>query len=184
MLSALVTTEPTQASGLSAVDGLGTQSCSAVVQARSDDRTKFVGFAAWMTGFISAANGYEPDTFDLTPWQSPEFAMAQVMSSCQKQPEASFASVVASYVKFLYPNRLQAESKLVAVRNKDQKVFLYLNVLERTRSRLEELGYQTGNGETAEFSQPFRDALFNFQIKEKLNPSGLPDLVTLARLLS
>ena len=167
----------------SALDGIGSQSCSVVLEAKANDRNSYVAFAAWVNGFVSAANGYEPDTFDLTPWQTPEYTMAQIARSCESNPDAALVEAVGAYIRFLKPARLTEETPLVAVGNETIKTYVYLEVLAQLKSKLDAQGYDTGDNAPEAYGAAFQSAVTRYQQSNGLRTTGLPDLQTLSHIM-
>src|SRR5678815_1571286 len=81
--------------GKFAIEGAGYATCAAFTEARnarseaapnkpSDAYARFIG---WIEGYLTAANRYTPDTFDLTPWQTAEVYGVIVGSYCEKHAD-------------------------------------------------------------------------------------------------
>ena len=174
---------PVQAQDASAVDGLGTRTCAAVLEARDTDKNLYFALASWVNGYVTAANGYEADTFDLTPWQTPEFTMAQIANSCAANKDAKLAQVVVAYVRYLKASRLQKPSPLVSVGNDKIKTFVYQDVLRQLKARLDAAGLDTGDKPATEYGTAFQNAVVSYQSQNGLRVTGLPDIATLAHAL-
>ena len=81
-----------------ATEGPGASACENLVEAKNNNQDNYREYALWISGFLTAANAYEADTFDLTPWQPIEVSIAQVAAFCEANPEASVAQGMAAYV--------------------------------------------------------------------------------------
>lgn len=165
-----------------AVESLGARQCAELIEARETDETLYGAFGVWIGGYLSAANAYEPDTFDLTPWQPIELATAQIAAACKQNETATVAAATASYVKYLRDDRLTEESGLIRLRGGDRAMFIYRAVLDDVRARLEARG-ATITDPAGEFGNSFGQALTQYQRENNLAPTGLPDMRTLAKLL-
>lgn len=163
------------------MESLGARPCSELVAASKDDQALYAGFGAWIGGYLTAANAYEDDTFDLTPWQPIEFATAQVTAGCKSEPESSVAQAVVGYVNYLKTNRLRSSSELIRVRAGQKAVFLYKDVLTDIRARLTEKGATITDPEGT-YGATFGQAVMAYQQRNNLGQSGLPDTPTLVHL--
>lgn len=166
-----------------AAEGPGTRSCGDLIEAKDSKPDNYREFAVWMSGFLTAANAYEEDTFDLTPWQPIELSIAQVAKFCDANPGASVSQAMAAYIRFLKPNRLTEQETLTSLRNGKNAVFVYPTVLLQLRTKLIELGYLNDTAST-EFGKELGEALLRYQREKGIEPSGLPDGRTLLSLLN
>ncbi len=175
---------PTTASAQSAVavETLGARPCETLLEAQQNDEDLYRAFGMWIGGFLTAANAYEDDTFDLTPWQPIEYITAQVTSGCRSNPEATVAQTMNSYVGFLRNQRLTQPSKLVRVQANDNALFIYETVLAQIRDKLTAQGFTITDPENT-YRQTFGQAILAYQRRENLSVTGLPDVPTLAKLL-
>lgn len=164
-----------------AVESLGMRRCSELITAQTEDETLYAAFGVWIGGYLTAANAYEDDTFDLTPWQPVELATAQIAAACKQQGDATIAAATASYVKFLKDQRLTEKSELLRLRSGNQGMFNYESVLADIRTRLEAQGAKITDPE-GQFGGSFGRALQSFQREHDLPETGLPDMRTLILL--
>ncbi len=170
------------AQDVSAVDGLGSRTCSVVLEAKESDRATYIAFASWVHGFVSAANAYEDSTFDLTPWQTPEFTMAQIARSCSSNPSAPLVEAASAYIRFLRPSRLTEPTPLVSVGDSEIKTIIYLQTLTELKAKLDDLGLHTGSTSPEDYSPEFQTAVAEYQRANGLRVTALPDITTLAHI--
>ena len=174
---------PTPASAQSAaVESLGARPCADLTKAQEADTTLYAACGVWIGGYLTAANAYEDDTFDLTPWQTIELATAQIAAACGRQPDATIAAATASYVQYLKAARLAEPSPLIQLRAGDRAMFIYRTVLEDIRARLQAGGSVISEPE-GEFGPTFGAALLRYQRENDLPETGLPDTPTLLKLM-
>lgn len=168
---------------LAATESLGVRRCSDLVEAQKNNADLYAGFGAWIGGYLSAANAYEANTFDLTPWQPLELITAQITAACAKKPDEPIVRAVVSYVRFMHPGRLKNSTPLVRAQVNDSVVFIYRSVLTDVRNRLTALGQQISDP-SGEFGESFAKSLRAFQERNGLPKSGLPDTQTMIHLYS
>ncbi len=163
-----------------AIEGPGTQPCSKLVEVRRNDTGAYMAFGAWVSGFLSAANVYEDETYDLTPWQPLEVSLAQVVKYCEANPQQSVINGVSAYITYLRENRIKEQSDLVDARNGDQVIRLYAEMIARIRTELRKGGYLEAEG--TGFDDAVVAALARFQRDKGLSRTGLPDLRTMLKM--
>ena len=164
------------AEGLFVVEGPGRLSCAEL--AGEPDPATVARTAAWLSGYLSAHNQLLPETFDLTPWQTPATLLALVGQYCAANRDDSVSDAAQHLVRFLAPGRLTAREEAVSVPSGGASVVLYASVVAQARVALAEAGYPAG-----ETLEALAGAVRAFQAAEGLSPTGLLDQATLGRLL-
>jgi hypothetical protein len=165
-----------------AVKGAGTASCGQFLEARRQRTPQYFLFGGWMEGFLSAANLYEPGTFDIVAWQNTDLLATFVAKVCETGPDMPFHLAVARTMNNLLPGKLDRRSAVVGFDGGEGRaVAIYADVVLRLKSALREQGYFDGD-DGADDSPALRDALRAFQVDRQLPPTGLPDQVTLVYL--
>ena len=143
---------------------------------------EYFQFGGWINGYLSATNRYEQQTFDVAPWQSTGLLAAWLERFCENDPDVPFVRAVTMMVNALGKTRLTTQSDRIEVRVDDKTVYLYESTLRRVQERLVERGHYEG-APTGQFDPPTEAALQAFQREAGLQPTGLPDQATLAKLL-
>lgn len=169
------------AQGRFAGHGPGIAQCSQLIdalQVEGPDRPLFVG---WVSGFLTAANAYKPDTYDVSPWQPMEFVANVVADQCSRNPNAAVTEVMLAVTEQLAMDRLQQSSQVLTLEHGGNRVAIYREVLRRAQTRLSELGYYGGSVDGA-YGPQTRGALESFQQNRGLQATGLPDDGTLLAL--
>ncbi len=170
------------ANGQFAIKGAGLLSCKDFVQARKDRTPQYLQFGGWMEGYLSATNRYEGDTFDLVPWQSSAVLATWLTSFCERNPEVQFVRAVAALANTLGPTRLTTRSEALGFEGGETTGYIYADTLRRAQQRLVDLGLLKGTV-SGSLDEGTRAALRRFQGASALDPTGLPDQATLAKLL-
>ncbi|MBM3516687.1 MAG: peptidoglycan-binding protein [Alphaproteobacteria bacterium] len=84
-------------------------------------------------------------------------------------------------IQALAPTRLRIRSESLDIKEGEQSITLFRDVLRAAQDRLKEFGYYTGTPDGA-FGPATRAALQAFQRERKLAETGLPDQATLYEL--
>lgn len=167
-----------------AVEGSGRLDCTAFMAAREDrgsgEYQRLIGF---VEGYLSAANRYEPNTFDLSPWHNAAAFDLILGKHCTENPGDPIVAVVQKMVGALRPVRVAEFSPLVEVGAGENRAFVYQTILKRAQAALGARGLYQGD-EDGVFSPRMRDALIAFQRSAELYETGVPDPATLWTLLN
>lgn len=167
-----------------AVEGAGMLTCARFVEARADttspDYHRMIGF---IEGYLSAANLYEPDTFDLTPWHNAAALDMIVENHCAQHPEDRLVGVVQRMVGGLRPFRVARFSQMLEVGDGQHRALVYETILRRAQAALQLRGLYSGP-EDGTYTAALRQAFREFQRSVGLDPTGVPDPATLWKLLN
>ncbi len=171
-------------SGQFAVEGPGRLTCEAFTDARTDKGSaEFQRLIGFIEGYLSAANRYEPNTFDLSPWHNAAAFDLILNKHCTENPEDVIVSVAQKMVSALRPVRVASYSPMVEVGSGENRAILYRTILRRTQASLRSRGLFAGE-EDGNYSPQMRDALLAFQRQADLFETGVPDPATLWTLLN
>lgn len=167
-----------------AVKGAGRLECAAYMDARknkgSAEYQRLMGF---IEGYITAANRYEPDTFDLSPWHNAAAFDIITSNYCKDHPTATLISVVQQMVTGFRTIRVAKFSPMLEVGAGKNRAFVYQAVLRRSQQALKVRGLYTGV-EDGQYTKPLGDAFASFQKSKGLTATGVPDPATLWMLLN
>lgn len=169
--------------GKFAVEGIGRANCEALLKARADKAPAYAGYIGYIEGYLTAANRYEPDTFDLTPWQNSQAFALILTGHCTKNPKDTLVAVAQKIVVTMRPRRLTQYSDLVLVGDDKTRRRVYKSVLVDAQSALSKKGLYTGPSD-GRYSPRVKQAFEAFQKTNNLQPTGVPDTATLWLLLN
>ena len=151
--------------------------CNAVTTAGPGSETLFA-IAAFSEGWLAAHAKLTPGVFDLTPWQSVEYVVAQLRAYCTARPDDRLIDALEQLTGFLQPDALREGAEPVAVSNGQQVILVHPEVLARIRERLAGKGF-SDNGTDDPIA-----GLRAYQRSIGVTESGLPDQPTLQRLFA
>jgi hypothetical protein len=170
-------------SGHFALRGVALATCEQFLQALQERQENVLLAGGWLEGYMTAVNQLMPKTFDIAPWQNTDTILALVKHNCERNREQRFFAVVTAMIEFLAQNRLQEQSDRVLAEADGQRVMIYGQIMRDVQQRLIDKGLLQGNAD-GQFGAKTKAALQEFQKKENIQVTGLPDQVTLWRLLS
>lgn len=168
-----------------AIRGVGRISCAELSDAlEKKDNQRLTLFGTWLEGYISAANQFSSNTFDITPWQTTELLLALSGRACAQDPDKNFMGVIGRLIADMRPLRLPEKSPVVKLQTEKNVQVQYRETVERVRRRLTELGYRfTTSSVMGEKSLlELRDNVLAYQRENKLPPTGDLDQHTLLNL--
>lgn len=179
--------------GQFAVEEYGRVGCAEFTAARTNkDGAAYARIMGFVQGYLTAANRYEVDTFDLSPWHNaPAFDLI-LDKHCQDKPKDTLVATLQMMVSAFRPLRVAKPSPIVKVSDGQKYLFVYDAILRRAEMVLKARGYlaATTIPAAATTPQPYaytpvlREAFRKYQTDKGLDPTGLPDTATLWTLLN
>jgi hypothetical protein len=183
---ALLVAAPAQAAsaaGEFAAKGAGRVTCAAFTDARTRNVPEQGQYVAFVEGYLTAANRYEPATYDLAPWHNSGAIGAIVDQHCKANAADTLAVVALKLAGSLNSIRLLEASPLIEVKEGEARAVLYAAILKRAQAELKKKGLLSLEPDGV-FNPETRAALQTFQTQIKLPPTGVPDGATLWFLLN
>ncbi|WP_168199207.1 peptidoglycan-binding domain-containing protein [Pseudorhodobacter turbinis] len=170
------------ANGKFGIKGGGLQTCESFTEAMEKGTADVALYGGWIEGFITAQNQHNENTYDIAPWQTTSTMLELTKSLCnQAKPNTRFIDAFAGVFRILFPARLQQESAVVGVSNGEARSIAYVEVLKRVQQALRDEGYEIAD-DTGAFDQASIRQLMDYQTKNGLVATGLPDQPTLYAL--
>lgn len=165
------------------VRGAGLVSCAVFEHARATRSEVYHVVAAWMDGYITGANQYANNTYDIASFESTELLTAMVSDYCKQHPDVLVFAVVNSLVKKFATHRLHNLSRKQRIVLGKRRTLLYTEIIHRMQGRLSDYSFyhgKIGDG----FTPQVEKALAAFQTSIGLKSTGFPDQLTLWRLFN
>jgi hypothetical protein len=160
--------------GMFAVKGVGALNCEAYVNAAEAGDRDLAQYAGYITGYISAVNEVQPDTFDLVPWQHVDTVMLLMLQRCRQMPELNFGAAVAQMARYFGQHRLAGPADRVSGTSEGDGADLYEPVVTEIKAALGRWGYPT---------EDLKASLREFQNDLELTGEGEFGQQTLLKLL-
>ena len=166
-----------------AVEGVGMATCERFIEARTSAPIEYQRMIGFIEGYLSAANLYEPNTFDLTPWHNAAALDMIIEHHCSQNPGDRLAGVTQQMVVGLRPFRIASFSPMLEVGDDQNRTYVYEAILRRAQAALQLRGLYAGS-EDGTYTPELRDAFRAFQREIGLTETGVPDPATLWKLLN
>lgn len=168
--------------GQFATKGAGAATCQRFSSAQAERAEAYDRFRHWLEGYFTAANRYEPNTYDLVPWGSTEVWALIIDNYCKKNPNDYLVQAVQKLAIATNKDRLKENSPRLTVTMAGQSTRIYEEVLRRVQIRLTALGLYDDLPD-GKFGPKTMEAIATFQISEGLGGTGLPDPLTVWKLV-
>ena len=183
MLAAPATAATTE--GEFATRGIGAQSCTDLLAAFSGpDRTIITEqLASWMSGYLSGTSRLSPGVFDSLPIQDIYGAATLVLRVCDQNKDILVESAAASIVAGFAGSAPAAASPIQSVGVAPSTVDIRGSVLQYAQEALVALNLLPPGSADGVYGEATRVALAEFQTSKLVEPTGLPDAITLFALL-
>lgn len=167
--------------GSFAVRSAGMMTCEVFVKEKVEKSKSLNLYMGWIDGYISAANQYTNDTFDLVPWGNTVLLATLLESHCKVNPDQRFYIAVNQLVATLMQERITEKTDFIETKHGGNSTYLYRSVLVKVQEKLNEKGLFKGKTD-GEFGDDTRLAIEAFQKSNKLQVTGLPDQLTLYKI--
>ena len=92
------------------VRGLGVTTCSKYLEDRNRDAKQSEKFAHWFTGFLTAYNWLQPDTYDIAPQYKSDGLLRYLDQYCGKNPKQRIIEAATSFANTVYDKRQKSGS--------------------------------------------------------------------------
>jgi len=139
-------------------------------------------YGSWLMGYATAYNRHQTKHFDALPYPDGAGLFEVVSAICTDQKDITFEAAAHEALQSLAPLRQQRPSAILTVESGSRSLKIRQDALQLLQQRLKDLKFYSGpiNGQ---WSSPLSESVRNFQAKQKIEVSGLPDLATLIRAI-
>ncbi|MCC6946904.1 MAG: peptidoglycan-binding protein [Bradyrhizobiaceae bacterium] len=170
------------AQGQFALRGFGAETCRAASQKLKGNTAASANALAWLLGYTTAFNRREPDTFDVSPLAETTAILRMVAGVCAKNPDALVETVTYDVLRSLAAARVKGNSPMAQVKSGKASAEVRRETLARMQEQLIKLGHLEGTAD-GNYGPRTETALKAFQRQQGLAQTGVPDSVTIVRLL-
>lgn len=166
------------ANGNYAIRGAGSLNCETFLQALEDEPSSRTDYAEWISGYLSATNRLDAETFDASYVASNVDVATLTARICTNNRDVRVEEALASLLELMEPRKISTETELVRITLGERAMMIRQSVLDDFMKILVDQGYLDA---PRDFDNTARDALIEFQEDRELPVTGLPDVNTLVR---
>lgn len=181
LFAGVATSRAADTQGQFAIDGIGAVRCDRFVEDAEARNRRLSEYGGWVTGYLTALNRFDGETFDVTPWQGTQYLILALVNYCRQNTEMPFHQAVAILGQSLKPSRIDTRSELVPVEQDGKRMLVYVEVVRRMQQQLKDQGFAIGVVD-GQYGPNTAAAIKEFQVTQGLEPTGLPDQATLNQL--
>ncbi len=165
-----------------AAKGAGRKVCSSFLQSAENKGNDYLLFGGWLEGYLTSYNQFQPNNYDISPWQTTELLLILLQRHCKSNPDIKYLDAVNSLIKSFFPIRLPTESQLVKIEVNGNTSYYYQEILQRAKDRLKVLGYYHGDVDGTKYDSKDVAVFSQYQEKHGMTVTGIPDQYTLSSL--
>ena len=92
------------------VHGLGVTTCGKYLQERNLDAKQSEQYAHWFTGFLTAYNFLQPDTYDIAAQYKSNGLLRYLDLYCGRNPKSRLIDAATGFVRAVYDKRQKTSS--------------------------------------------------------------------------
>lgn len=171
------------AEGRYAPKGAGLMPCSMFLKQLQSEQPESAGVAlVWLTGYLSAANAFLDDTYDLVTWQNDGILANILAARCAQNPDRPIAAAANEVVQALGGSRLKSAEQPERVTVGERETVLYPTVIRQLQQALKD------NGQSivvdGDFGPGTSNAIKAYQASKGIPQSGFPDAITMIGLFT
>ena len=159
-----------------AVRGIGSFTCNELSQSLISNEGTRVAYAEWVSGYLTALNRKESNTFDVSYVVNSLNITTLVDRICLTQPTIMVEKALSNLTDALRLNKVEKKTELIRLSLGEESITLRQSILDQFITKLVEEGYLNT---FRSFDDTAKDAVIVYQQKNNLPVSGLPDFNTL-----
>ena len=172
--------------GAFSVRGIGAETCSTFTERLSGNgRQQALGeLASWIGGYLSSANRQTENAFEVMPISNNVAVAALAADICKNNTDALVDTVVTSLVDAFANDAMDGDSPLMNFKSGKYSTVMRAALVESVQKKLVEKGYLEASDVDGKFGTGTSKAIGKFQKSNGLLVTGVPDPLTLMRLLA
>lgn len=170
------------AEGRYAIKGVGLVPCSAFIQSLQQQQQEAGLFLSWLSGYLTGANVFAENTYDMVSWQDEGVLANALASTCSQMPDQPVGVAASQLLPLLAQTRIPTAEKPEEIVVGEQRRLLYPSVVRALQQGLKDKGQTlTVDGD---FGPGTQTAIRAFQKSAGIPETGFPDAVTMIALFA
>lgn len=171
------------ADGEFVVRGIASKNCSFLNSDYPQNKAKQLELSSWIGGYASHANKTQNGLFDLVPFQNTEQFSRLVAALCRSQPNTQIQKVLDALIVHFEPYHAAKKGSFTVVKSETHQVALRRETVKSVQALLAGRGHLTSDDVDGAFGPKTSQAIVAFQKSIGIKETGVPDTLTLYRLL-
>lgn len=162
--------------------GYGGRTCETYL-GEIPDAGHAANYGSWLMGYATARNRLQSGTFDILPFPDGTVILRAVTAVCGDQPQLTVEQAADEVIRATERLQQASPSEIVTITLDGRTLQIRQNALAAIQQRLSDRGLYSGSAD-GRWNEATETAVKEFQLREKIIASGLPDLATLIRALN
>jgi hypothetical protein len=133
-------------------------------------------------GYMTARNRLQPDTFDILPFVDGSLLLQAVSAVCADQKDITIERATSEVIGAIAPLHQRVASAAITVERSGQSVRIREDAIATLQDRLAKRGLYAGAAD-GKWTEELALAVQEFQLRENITATGVPDLATLVRAI-
>ena len=173
--------QASDADGNFALRGYGSRSCEMYLTEKSD-ASHASQYGSWLMGYVTSRNRLQSDTFDILPFTDGMVLLQAVSAVCADRKDQTVENATSEVIRAISPLHQRGASEAVTIERGGQSVRIRQEAIAKLQARLIQRGLYDGSAD-GKWSEELASAIQEFQLREQIASTGLPDFATLIRAL-
>jgi murein L,D-transpeptidase YcbB/YkuD len=136
----------------------------------------------WVGGYLTQANRSTPGVFEVMPVTDIVVVARMAVNVCRSNPDSLLESAVAGVLASFQAVAQATETPFIEVQNGQYAVRVRRAVLRQAQIALAEGGFLAAGSADGAYGPRTRQAITEYQTKQGLTVTGVPDTATLITL--
>lgn len=164
-----------------ALRGYGSRTCE-MYQTEKSDPGHANQYGSWLMGYVTARNRLQPDTFDILPFIDGMVLLQAISAVCADRKDITVENATSEVIRAIAPLHQRSASAALTIERGGQTVRIREEAIAKLQARLIERRLYAGSAD-GKWTDELSSAIQEFQLREQIASTGLPDLATLVRAL-
>lgn len=169
------------ADGNFALRGYGSRDCATFL-AEFPDVAHASNYGSWLMGYATAHNRLQSETFDVLPLPDGAVFLQAISAVCTDQTTLTVEEAAKQVILAIAPLHQRGSTSIITIERDGSTLLIRQGALQALQSRLAERKLYSGPAD-GQWGEAIEAAIVEFQLREKITVTGLPDLATLFRAI-
>lgn len=162
--------------------GYGSRDCATFL-AEIPDAANATNYGSWLMGYATAHNRLQNETFDVLPLPDGSVLLQAISAVCTDQQTLTVEAAAYEVILAIAPLHQSGSTPIINTELNGSSLLIRQGALQALQSRLTEEKLYSGPADGL-WGDAIAAAIAEFQLREKIAVTGLPDFATLIRALA
>lgn len=169
------------ANGNFALRGYGSRNCATFL-AEISDVAHASNYGSWLMGYATAHNRLQSETFDILPLPDGAVFLEVISAVCADQETLTVEGAANEVIRAIAPLHQRGSTSIIKTERAGSSLLIRQGALQALQSHLTERKLYSGPAD-GQWGDATAAAIEEFQLRESITVTGLPDFATLFRAI-